>query len=216
MGDGDDRPAVVVQVVLQPRHRFGVEVVGRLVEQQQVRLAEQQATERHPPAFAPGQRRHVGIRWGTAQSVHRDLERRVEVPRIGGVDLLLQAGELIGVLLGVVHRQLVEPIEQRPDLGHPLLHVAANVFGGVELRLLLEHSDGRAGRELGLAVELRVDPRHDAQQRRLPGAVVAEHADLGTRHERQRDVGQNLFVRRVAPGQLVSRVDVLGGHGLRL
>ena len=52
MGDGDDRPRVLVEEALQPLHRLGVEVVGRLVEQQQVGVLEQQpasATRRFSP-----------------------------------------------------------------------------------------------------------------------------------------------------------------------
>ena len=91
VGDGDDRAGVVVQVVLEPGHRLGVEVVGRLVEQQQVGLAQQQPAQRHAAALAAGQRGHVGVGRRAAQRVHRDLERRVEVPAVDGVDPLLDA-----------------------------------------------------------------------------------------------------------------------------
>ncbi len=43
VGHGDDRALVVAQVAFQPGHRLGVEVVGRLVQQQDVRLFQQQA-----------------------------------------------------------------------------------------------------------------------------------------------------------------------------
>ena len=69
------------------------------------------------------------------------------------------ARELVGGLLGVVHRQLVEAVEQRLGLGDALLDVAAHVLGLVELGLLLEQADGRAGRQLRVAVELGVDAR---------------------------------------------------------
>ena len=55
VGDGDDRARVVLQEALEPGHRFRVEVVGRLVEQEQVRGLQQQPAERHAPAFAAGQ-----------------------------------------------------------------------------------------------------------------------------------------------------------------
>jgi hypothetical protein len=80
------------------------------------------------------------------------------------------------------------------------------------VRLLLEHADGRAGGERRLAAVLLVDSRHDPQQRRLAGAVVAEHADLGARKEGQRDVVEHRLVRRVQLGQPVHREDVLRGH----
>ena len=63
VGDGHDRALVLGQVALQPGHRLGVEVVGGLVQQQQVRRPQQQAAECHPPALAPGEDRHVGVGW---------------------------------------------------------------------------------------------------------------------------------------------------------
>ena len=38
VGDRDDRALVILKMALEPRHRLGVEVVGRLVQQQQVGL----------------------------------------------------------------------------------------------------------------------------------------------------------------------------------
>ena len=54
-----------------------------------------------------------------------------------------------------------------------------------------------------------VDAGHDAQQRRLAGAVEAEHADLGAREEGQRDVLEDLALGRNDLAHAVHRVDVL-------
>ena len=187
-------------------------MVGRLVEQQQVGRGQQQPAERDAAALAAGQRRDVGVAGRQAQRVHRLVELGVEVPGVGGVDPLLQARELVGGLVGVVGGQLVEAVEQGAQLGDAVLDVAAHVLALVELRLLLEQADGRAGRELRLAAVLGVAPGHDPQQRRLAGAVEAEHADLGARQEAQRDVLEHLLVGRVRPGQPVHREDVLARH----
>ena len=58
MGDGQDRALVRGQVLLEPLHALGVEVVGRLVEQQQVRLGQQQLAQRHPAPLTAGEMRH--------------------------------------------------------------------------------------------------------------------------------------------------------------
>ena len=50
--DGDDRARVFLQEVLEPGDRLGIEMVGRLVEQQHVRLGQQQSAQRDPAAFA--------------------------------------------------------------------------------------------------------------------------------------------------------------------
>ncbi len=187
-------------------------MVGGLVEQQQVGLAQQQAAQRDAAALAARELGDVGVRRRAAERVHRDLERRLEVPAVDGVDPLLHAAELVRRLVGVVHGQLVEPVEQRSHLGDPLLDVAAHVLGLVELGLLLEQAHGGVRGELGLAVELGVDAGHDPQQRRLAGAVVTEHADLGAGEERERDVAQHLPVGRIAARELVGGEDVLSRH----
>jgi hypothetical protein len=48
------------EILLQPQRAFEIEVVGRLVEQQQIRLAEQHARQRH--AHAPAARKIGGRR----------------------------------------------------------------------------------------------------------------------------------------------------------
>ena len=56
VGHRDDGAVVLLQVPLEPRDRLGVEVVRRLVEQQQIGLRQQQAAQRDPAALATGQR----------------------------------------------------------------------------------------------------------------------------------------------------------------
>ena len=55
--DRDDGAGIVLQEPLEPRDRFGVEVVGRLVEQQQIGRLQQQPAQRHAAALAARQRR---------------------------------------------------------------------------------------------------------------------------------------------------------------
>jgi hypothetical protein len=77
---------------------------------------------------------------------------------------------------------------------------------------LVEQADRGARRDLGVAAKLAVASGHDPQQRRLAGAVVAEHADLGAEHERKRDVLQHLAVRREDLCELVGLEDVFASH----
>ncbi len=128
MGDGDHGPLVVGEVALQPLDRFGVEMVGRLVEQQQVRLGEQQPAERHPASLAARERPDRRVWRRAAKRVHRVLDHAVEIPGIGRVDLILQARELGRRLLRVVGSQLVEALEQGGELLDPVEHVAAHVL----------------------------------------------------------------------------------------
>src|SRR5207253_1314675 len=52
VGDRDHGTRVVLEKVLQPGHRFGVQVVRGLIQQQQVRPLEQEPAQRHAPPLA--------------------------------------------------------------------------------------------------------------------------------------------------------------------
>jgi hypothetical protein len=92
--DRDDRAGVGLEVLLEPQHGFRVEVVRRLVEEQQVRLLQQQLAQGHAAALTAGEHRDLGIRRRAAQSVHRLFELGVEIPRVGGVDGFLELAHL--------------------------------------------------------------------------------------------------------------------------
>ena len=94
VGDGNDGTLVLVQELLQPQDGFGIQVVGGLVEQQQVWSLEQQLAQSHTAALATGAHVHWGIRVRALQSVHRLLELGVEIPTVGGVDFGLQLAHL--------------------------------------------------------------------------------------------------------------------------
>ncbi len=90
VGDGDDRARVLVEEPLQPLDRLGVEVVGRLVEQEQVGVLEQEPGEGDAAALAAGQRRDIRVVRRAAQGLHRDLDVAFHVPGVGGVDPVLE------------------------------------------------------------------------------------------------------------------------------
>ncbi len=137
-------PGYSCERALEPGDRLRVEVVGGLVEQEEVGLRQEQPAEGHPPPLATREGGDLGVAGREAQRVHRDLEGPVEVPGAGGVDLVLQLGllgeELVEVGVGLAHRRahLVEPVDQRLGLGDPVGHVAEHVLVGIELGLLGE------------------------------------------------------------------------------
>jgi hypothetical protein len=194
VGDRDDGAGVLGQVLLEPEHGLGVEVVGGLVEEQQVGLLEQQLAERDAAALATGEGLDVGVRRRTAQGVHRLLELGVEVPGIGVVDVLLELAHLghqrveVGVGVGHLLADRVVAVELGLDGTGALLDVAQDGLVLVELRLLHEDPDGVARGQPRLTVGGLVESGHDLEHRRLAGTVGADDADLGSGEEGQGDV----------------------------
>ena len=110
----------------EPGDAFGVEVVGRLVEQQQVGPLEQDLAQGDAPALAAGERADVGVARRQPHGVHGDLDAAVEVPTLGGFDAVLNLGllveqpvHLVGVrLLAQPGVDLVEPRQECADRRH--------------------------------------------------------------------------------------------------
>ena len=111
VGDDQDGARVGDQVLLQPGDGLGVEVVGRLVEEQDLGGLEQQLAERDAALLAAGEGVDGGVVGRAAQRLHRDVDLAVEVPEVLGVDLVLEGGhllhQLVGIVLGDLHRDFV-------------------------------------------------------------------------------------------------------------
>src|SRR5450830_59044 len=219
--DGDDGARELLQELLEPCHRLGVEMVRGLVEEEHVVLLEEEAAERHAAPFAARNLRDVRVGGRAAERVHRGLQRAVQIPAVRGFDGVLHLAVLghdlvhLGVRQALAHllAQLVEPREQLLDRSDAFLDVLENGLLRIELRVLREIPDARPlGRER-LARELLVDPRHDAEHRRLTRAVEPEDADLGAREEGKINASEDLPLRRDDLPEDLHREDVLLGHG---
>ena len=186
MGDDDHGAVVVGQERLQPGQRGEVEVVRRLVEQQERGRQQQQPGERraHPPAarelgerpreLGPGgSRGRPGWPWPPSRGGSR------RAPRSGAADrrsarsaprsapVAQQPRATSSISRSIAHT-VVEAAER---LGEDRAHRLAG-------RLLRQIADGRrrAARLTRPVVRL-LDAGQDAAERRLAGAVGADQAD---------------------------------------
>ena len=127
----------VLEVLLQPLHGLGVEVVGRLVEEQHVGIGEQQAADRHAAALAAGEDGHLRVLVRTVHRRHRALHLVLDVPEVLRVDLLLQTLHLGRGLRVVEVAVRVDLLLQTLHLGRGLrvVEVAAEVLVALDLRL---------------------------------------------------------------------------------
>ena len=201
------------QMPFEPGRGLRVEMVRRLVEEQQLGLLQEQPAERDATPLTAGERRHLGIVRRAGQRLHRLVDLGIEVPEVLGVDLVLQARHLLGRLVRVVHGDLVVAIDQRllrRDAEHD---VAAHVERLVEMRLLRQVSGARALGEPGFARPFLVLARHDAHERRFAGAVDAENADLGIGVEGEIDVLQHLLAAGIGLGEAAHVINELPRHG---
>ncbi|MCY1288649.1 hypothetical protein D9M68_460410 [compost metagenome] len=190
-------------------------MVGRFVEQQHVGGRQQQAAQRHAALLATGQVGDLGLPGRQAQRIGGDFQLALEVVAVGGLQDGLQLALLggqrveVGVRLGVGGIHLVKAGLGVLDHADGFFDHFTHGLFRVELRLLRQIADVEAGHRPGFAVELGVDPGHDAQQGRLARAVEAEDADLGAGEERQGDVLEDFPLRRHDLAEPMHGVDVL-------
>jgi hypothetical protein len=91
--------------------------------------------------------------------------------------------------------------------------VSEHVLRRIEHGLLRQEADLDPFGRASLARRRLLDSSHDAQERALARAVLAEDADLGARIEGEIDPLQDLLVGRMDLAEIDHREDVLGRHG---
>ncbi len=212
MGDDENGAGIIAQMAFEPCHRLGVEVVGRLVEQEKFGRFEQKPAQRDAAPLAAGEFCDVGLIEWAAQRVHRLIDLGIEIPQPLGLDLVLELGHFVGGCVGIIGGKLVVAIENRLLRRQAFHDVVADRFRRIELRLLRQVADAGAGCRPGLAAIFGVEPGHDAEQGRFTGAVDAKNANLRIGIEGQIDILQDLPVPRISLGQAFHMIDELTGH----
>ena len=123
VGDEEDRAAVFAQEFLEPADRVDVEMVGRLIEQQHVRLRDERFRQQRAPAPAARQLADLPV-GGQAEPRDHELDLLLDPPAVLALELLLQPRqgcERVGVVRLLRHRDggVVIVGDERPSAPRP-------------------------------------------------------------------------------------------------
>ena len=191
VADEDDRAGVVGQEALQPLDAGEVEVVGRLVEQQHVRVLEQEAGERdaHHPAAGELADVALDVRIGEAEPGEDPASLRLHAVAAERLEPMLEAAVLVDQLRELL--VVVRVLHLGLDVAHPALDAAHLAGAGqylgqhaatAALRHLLaqvaDHDVAGAGDRPGVGLLVAGD---ELEQRRLAGAVGPDDRDRDAR-----------------------------------
>ncbi len=86
----------------EPLHRFGIQMVSRLIEQQHIGLLKKQPAKRHTSSFTSGKHIHSGITFRASQGIHCPLKLMFDIPPVGIIDLLLKNSLTLHKLLHLI------------------------------------------------------------------------------------------------------------------
>jgi hypothetical protein len=188
VADEDDRVRILGQVFFQPVARVEIEMVRRLVEQEQTRTSEQEASQRDPHLPPARERRRVlaQIVVGEPEAAQYGRDFQIDAVAFTPAEPLLQL-RVPGQhrLVFCMRRAVVaEPILERGDLRFHVEQGLEREAGlleqgapAVDEPVLRQVSDREAGRLDDLTGVRLVEAGEHLEQRRLAGAVRAAQPD---------------------------------------
>ena len=206
VGDDQGGVRVFLEPRLEPQRTFQVEIVGRFVEQQHVRLGEQGRSEGHPHTPAAGVFRH---RPQLVVMVEAEADEDFGGPGRGGVGVDLdQPGPDLAHLLGLGGLQ---PAQQAVAFLVSLEDGLEHADGGGRV-FLVDGADAGRLRQADLVAAGGQFTEDQLEQGRFADAVAADQPDLGT--GRQGDGG--ILEEFSAPGVEGQVGDLEHGAGAKL
>ena len=202
MRDGNHSSLVLLQMGFQPLDGFSVKMVGGLVQKKHVRFLQKQAAKRHAAAFTSGEFLYLLLRRRALQCIHSPFQLGVYLPAAFMVyefsEFSLTFNETVHLIvvhgLHELHGYLVVLLKDVHYLLNTLLDHFQHGFFRIHLRLLLQISNGIAGRPDHFALVGFLYAGDDLEQRRFSGTVKADDADFGAVEEGEVDILQDYFV----------------------
>ena len=198
MTDGEDGPLEVQQIVFQPFHGVEIQMVRRLVEQQDLRVLKDQTGKIQTGFLSAGEafkalRPHLGTDLKpVGHTVYGDVRfitPEALIIRSEAVVLREQGG---GTVVFHLFRQLFHPFPDGVDMTEGILE---HVLGGPALRInrqLGNEAETLGGGDADLALIVVQRTGQNAEERRLAAAVGTEDPDTLTRFHLETEPVKNI------------------------
>ena len=195
MAHEQDRPLTRSQVLLEPAGRLEIEVIRRLVEQQDVGGRHELAGQAESAQLAAAQRRErrdAGLGGVELETVQHGVDARrdgiatlaLEALQVFAVPRQRSQRGVVGKIRGLFHQGLL----QRQELGELAGRGFPDGRGGAVVAVLLEQRYAEAGRACDAAARGLELARQQPEEGRLPAAVPAHNAPAFTGCDGEGDV----------------------------
>ena len=176
------------QELLQPFDRFRVQVVGRLIKQKHIRLAQQEFAQSDATFFTAGQVADFCIPFRQAQRIGSDFQfmlctaagRRTRRNNCFQTALLFRQRVKIRIRIGILGIHFFQAFLRGSHFAQTAFHFLAHGFFRIKLRLLRQIADFNAAHRHGFALKFFIHARHNPQYSRFTRTVQTEQTDFCT------------------------------------
>ena len=198
--DEQHRTVVVLQVLLQPLDRLNIEVVGRLVQQEDRGATQQQLRQldTHTPTARELGRRTTKVASFEAQAEQRLFDigiARLTTQQLVHLLCLIQAVQQVGIGLALVILARSHLTGHLLDLGLQAQHLLEGFAGLLDQRRRIVHAHRlRQVADRTIAIDRHgarrrcLLARNQAQQRRLTRAIATHQTDTVLRVDQKRNI----------------------------
>ena len=205
VGHSNHRSLVLLQMLLQPVDALGIQMVGRLIEQQHVGFLQQQSAQSYTAALTTREILHTPIARRTIQRCHRTIQFRVHIPSISRIDDILQLSltlhqfiHLVGILIVLGQSELDVYLIVFGQciiyVLHAFHHVLFHRLFLVQWRFLWQIAHTVAGAPHHVALILLVEPCDNFHQGRFTSTVQSDDTNLGAIEKTQVNVFKHLLL----------------------
>ncbi len=89
MSNGNNRSFIALEMMFEPCHGFRIQMVCRLIKEEDVGFSQQQTAEGYPPFLTAGQNIDQRVGRRTAQGIHGHVKAGIKIPAIQRVQFFL-------------------------------------------------------------------------------------------------------------------------------
>ena len=129
MGDHQQAARIARQELRDPFHRFGVQMVGRLIEHQEVRPGDQGPSQSHATTFSTGQFADPPIIRRATQLIEGRANPRIDRPALELLDTLFQM-----VMSTRVTREILKLMNEGKDMPCPISRGLEDCDVGIQFK----------------------------------------------------------------------------------
>ena len=181
MSNGNNSTRVVMQMFFKPGNSFGIQMVCRFVQKQNIRLLQKQAAQSNTSPFTTRKNINHLIRRRTTQSIHCKFKIIIQIPCITGIKFFLNFSlsgtKLVKICIRVAKSfvNFVKFFQEICNWLYTFFYTLHYSFSRFQIRFLFEISDCVSRCKCCFTSKVLVNSSQNLKKARLSRTIWADY-----------------------------------------